>query len=388
MHTCALMIFFIFAHLCIKYVLILFKLVTAKLKMSKRKVSIEDIARKAGVSHSTVSRALRDSPLISTKVREEIKKLAQEMNYVPNAIAQSLQNKRTYTVGVVVTSIADPFFGELVEGIEQVARQAGLNVLLSASHGDFEQEIAAIENFNYRRVDGILIADSRINKEYTKQLTQLTVPTVLINIATEELGDTFHSVALDDRLGGTLAVKHLIDLGHTCIGYLGVGDGSKADKHRLEGYRNALNQAGILENPDWVVIPHQDHKTIKDIDLGKKMLPQLIKAEVTAIFCYNDMVAVGALLACRELGISVPQDLSLVGFDNIALSSYVTPPLTTVSQRMLEMGKLAMTMLLDLFQDKPVENLLLSPFLVQRDSTTTVPQTKKSALAFAQRVAL
>ncbi|MBD2449395.1 LacI family DNA-binding transcriptional regulator [Nostoc sp. FACHB-152] len=349
--------------------------------MSKRKVSIEDIARQAGVSHSTVSRALRDSPLISAKVREEIKKLAQEMNYVPNAIAQSLQTQRTYTVGVVVTSIADPFFGELVEGIEQVARQAGLNVLLSASHGDFEQEIAAIENFNYRRVDGILIADSRINKEYTKQLTQLTVPTVLINIATEELRDTFHSVALDDRLGGTLAVEHLINLGHTSIGYLSVGDGSKADKQRLEGYRIALNHTGIPENSDWVVIPHQDHETIKDIDLGKKMLPQLVKAGVTAIFCYNDMVAVGALLACRELGISVPQDLSLVGFDNIALSSYVTPPLTTVSQRMLEMGKLAMTMLLDLFQEKPVENLLLSPFLVQRDSTTTVNKRKNSALA-------
>jgi LacI family transcriptional regulator/LacI family repressor for deo operon, udp, cdd, tsx, nupC, and nupG len=373
--------FFIFAQVCIKYVLSLFTSLTTVVNMSKRKISIEDIARKAGVSHSTVSRALRDSPLISPKVREEIKKLAQEMNYVPNAIAQSLQNQRTYTVGVIVTSIADPFFGELVEGIEQVARQAGLNVLLSASHGDFQQEIAAIENFNYRRVDGILIADSRINKEYTQQLTQLTAPTVLINIATEELNETFHSVALDDRLGGSLAVKHLIHLGHTSIGYLGVGDGSKADKQRLEGYRIALNQAGIPENPDWVVIPHQDHEAIKDIDLGKKMLPQLVATGVTAIFCYNDMVAVGALLACKELGISVPQDLSLVGFDNIALSSYVTPPLTTVSQRMLEMGKLAMTMLLDLFQDKPVENLLLSPFLVNRDSTTTFSRQKNSALA-------
>ncbi|MBD2438904.1 LacI family DNA-binding transcriptional regulator [Nostoc sp. FACHB-110] len=349
--------------------------------MSKRKVSIEDIARKAGVSHSTVSRALRDSPLISSKVREEIKKLAQEMNYVPNAIAQSLQNQRTYTVGVVVTSIADPFFGELVEGIEQVARQASLNVLLSASHGDFEQELAAIENFNYRRVDGILIADSRINKEYTKQLTQLTVPTVLINIATEELDKTFHSVALDDRLGGTLAVEHLINLGHTSIGYLGVGDGSKADKQRLEGYRIALNQAGIPQNPQWVIIPNQHPEAIKDIDIGKKMLSQLVTAGVTAIFCYNDMVAVGALLACRELGISVPQDLSLVGFDNIALSSYVTPPLTTVSQRMLEMGQFAMNMLLDLFQDKPVENLLLSPFLVTRSSTTKVSRLKNFALA-------
>lgn len=385
MHRCAFLIFFILAHLCIKNVLSLFTLSTAMLKMSKRKISIEDIARKAGVSHSTVSRALRDSPLISPKVREEIKRLAQEMNYVPNAIAQSLLASRTYTVGVIVTSIADPFFGELVEGVEQVARLAGLNVLLSASHGDFQQEIAAIENFHYRRVDGILIADSRISKEYTKQLTQFTVPTVLINIATEDQSKIFHSVAIDDLYGGSLAVKHLIELGHTAIGYLGVGDGSKADQQRLEGYQMALTQAGLPQNTDWVSILNQDHKTINDIDIGKKMLPQLFETGVTGIFCYNDMVAVGALLACKELGISVPRNLSIVGFDNIALSSYVTPSLTTVSQRMLEMGKFAMTMLIELFEGKDVENLLLSPFLVKRGSTTTVSKSANSAIAYGGR---
>src|SRR4028119_50808 len=129
--------------------------------MSKRKISIEDIAHRAGVSHTTVSRALRDSPLISPKVREEIKQLAREMSYVPNSIAQSLLSSRTNTIGVVVTSIADPFFAEVVEGIEQIARAAGLSVLLSASHRDCEQEIAAIDNFYRRRVDGILVADSR-----------------------------------------------------------------------------------------------------------------------------------------------------------------------------------------------------------------------------------
>ncbi|MBD2355650.1 LacI family DNA-binding transcriptional regulator [Tolypothrix sp. FACHB-123] len=348
--------------------------------MSKRKISIEDIARQAGVSHSTVSRALRDSPLISAKVREEIKKLAQEMNYVPNAIAQSLQTQRTYTVGVVVTSIADPFFGELVEGIEQVAKQAGLNVLLSASHGDFEQEIAAIENFHYRRVDGILIADSRISKQYTQQLTPFTVPTVLINIDTEDQGEIFHSVAIDDRLGGSLAVEHLIELGHSAIGYLGVGDGSKAEQERLEGYQMALIQAGITPNTDWLAIFPRNQETINDIDIGKKMLSQLVSAGVTSIFCYNDMVAVGALLACQELGISVPQDLSLVGFDNIALASYITPPLTTVSQRMSEMGQFAMTMLLELFQGKTVKNQLLSPFLVKRASSTTEKSVDGSRL--------
>ncbi|MBW4606134.1 MAG: LacI family transcriptional regulator [Hassallia sp. WJT32-NPBG1] len=340
--------------------------------MSKRRISIEDIARRAGVSHSTVSRALRDNPLISPEVREKIKRIAQEMNYVPNAIAQSLQNQRTNTIGVVVTSIADPFFADVVEGIEQVAKSAGLSVMLSASHRDFEQEIAAIDNFHRRRVDGILVADSRISKQHTKQLRQIAVPTVLINSQTQEQSEMFHSVEIDDRLGARLAVEHLVSLGHSCIGYLGVGDRSRSNQQRLEGYRMALTEAGLPPITDWVAIGDEDYARRSDVATGQKMLSKLVTAGVTGIFCYNDMVAVGALLACHELGISVPRDLSLVGFDGIALSCYVTPPLTTVSQPMLEIGCYAMQMLLDLLEEKTVENRVLSPFLVKRGSSAAL----------------
>ncbi|WP_193195347.1 LacI family DNA-binding transcriptional regulator [Nostoc sp. MG11] len=345
--------------------------------MSKRRVSIEDIARRAGVSHSTVSRALRDNPLISPKVREEIKQLAREMSYVPNAIAQSLLSSRTNTIGVVVTSIADPFFAEVVEGIEQVARPAGLSVVLSTSHRDLEQEIAAIDNFHRRRVDGILVADSRISKQHTKQLIQIAVPTVLINSQAEDQLEMFHSVAIDDRLGAKLAVEHLVSLGHTSIGYLGVGDRSRSNQQRLEGYRIALAEAGLPQIDDWVAINDEDNIRTSDVGTGQKMLSKLFTAEVTGIFCYNDMVTVGALLACQELGISVPRDLSLVGFDGIALSRFVTPPLTTVSQPMLEIGCSAMQMLLDLVQGKSVENLVLSPFLVTRGSSTALRNDHK-----------
>ncbi|WP_341528132.1 LacI family DNA-binding transcriptional regulator [Nostoc sp. UHCC 0302] len=336
--------------------------------MSRRRTSIEDIARRAGVSHSTVSRALRDNPLISLQVREEIKRIAQEMNYVPNAIAQSLQNQRTNTIGVVVTSIADPFFAEVVEGIEQVAKPAGLSVVLSTSHRDIEQEIAAIDNFHRRRVDGILIADSRISKQHTKQLSQIAVPTVLINSQTEDASEIFYSVAIDDRLGGRIAVEHLVSLGHTSIGYLGVGDKSRSNQQRLEGYQTALTEAGLPLIDDWVAIS-DDYVRISDVTTGQKLLAKLATAGVTGIFCYNDMVAVGALLACQEQGISVPRDLSIVGFDGIALSRYITPPLTTVSQPMLEIGGSAMQMLLDLLEEKTVENRVLSPFLVKRGSS-------------------
>jgi LacI family transcriptional regulator len=339
--------------------------------MGKRKISIEDIARRAGVSHSTVSRALRDNPLISSQVREEIKQIAREMNYVPNAIAQSLQNQRTNTIGVVVTSIADPFFAEVVEGIEQIAKSAGLNVLLSTSHRDVEQEIAAIDNFHRRRVDGILVADSRISKQQREQVAQIAVPTVVINSQIEDQPEMFYSVAIDDRLGAQLAVEHLVSLGHTAIGYLGVGDRSLSNQQRLEGYQMVLRKAGIRQITNWVAIDDQDHVRTNDVTTGQKMLPQLVTAGVTGIFCYNDMVAVGALLACHELGISVPQDLSLVGFDGIALGCYVTPPLTTISQPMLELGRSAMQILLDLLAEKTVENHVLSPSLVKRGSSAS-----------------
>lgn len=333
--------------------------------MSKRRISIQDIARKAGVSHTTVSRALRDNPLISLKVREEIKQLAREMSYVPNNIAQSLQNQTTNTIGVVVTSIADPFFAEVVDGIEQVARRAGFSVLLTASHRDVEQEIAAINNFHRRRVDGILVADSRISKEQTEEIAQIAVPTVLINSKAEKRGNNiFHFVEVDDRLGGNLAVEHLIKLGHTAIGYIGASNRYRSNQQRLEGYKLALSQANLPQLSDWVVF-----STAEDVEIGQQMLPQLLKAGVTAIFCYNDMVAVGALLACQELGICVPQDLSLVGFDGIALARYVTPPLTTVRQPMLEIGCKAAQMLLNLLQEKTVENIVLTPTLVERAST-------------------
>ncbi|BAU63795.1 transcriptional regulator HrmR [Stanieria sp. NIES-3757] len=340
--------------------------------MKKRKISIADIARKAGVSHTTVSRALRDSPLISLKVREEIKQLAQEMKYTPNNIAQSLQTQRTNTIGVVVTSVADPFFAEVVEGIEQIARKANLSILLSVSHRDLEQEIAAIENLHRRRVDGILVADSRINKHHAKQLAQIGVPTVFINSQTEEPPEIFHSVTIDDYLGARLAVEHLIDLGHTRIGYLGVGDRSKSNHQRLEGYQMAMSSAGLPQQTDWVAINEQDFTRASDVKTGQQLLPQLVATGVTGIVCYNDMIAIGALLACHELDILVPHDLSLVGFDGIALSGYVTPPLTTVCQPMLKMGRCAMQMLLDLLAEKTVENLVLLPFLVKRNSSARV----------------
>jgi LacI family transcriptional regulator/LacI family repressor for deo operon, udp, cdd, tsx, nupC, and nupG len=149
--------------------------------MLRHPVSIADIARAAGVSHSTVSRALRDSPLISGEMRDRIQRLAQEMGYTPNALAQSLQTRHSHTIGLVVTSIADPFFTDVVKGVEEVARPSRFSVFLSASYNEPDQEAAVIETFHRRRVDGIIVASLPIRSNAEERLSRIKVPTVLIN---------------------------------------------------------------------------------------------------------------------------------------------------------------------------------------------------------------
>jgi LacI family transcriptional regulator/LacI family repressor for deo operon, udp, cdd, tsx, nupC, and nupG len=338
--------------------------------MSRRAVSIGDIARIAGVSHSTVSRALHDNPLISLDVRAHIQRLAREMGYTPNAIAQSLQQRRTDTVGLVVTSIADPFYADVVKGIEEEARRASLSVFLSASHNDPAQEMNVIEIFHRRRVDGIIIASSRIGNRQTERLARVRVPIVLINDDAQR--DEMQSATVDDYAGARLALEHLLGLGHRAIGYIGAGSRARSNNRRMAGYESALAEAGITPPAEWVAVaPPDDELPEQDMASGRTLLLRLLDAGVTAVFCYNDMIAVGVLTACREQGIAVPRDLSVVGFDDIELAKYMTPPLTTIHQPKVRLGRAAMRMLLDLLDDRAVEDHVLVPTLVERGSTAS-----------------
>lgn len=335
-----------------------------------RPISIRDIARAAGVSHTTVSRALRDSALISVEVRAQIQQLAREMGYTPNAVAQSLKAQQTHTIGLVVTTIADPFVGRVVRGIEAVAQEAGFSLLLSVSNNDPEQELAALETFQRRRVDGMIIAAARLSAEQAERAARITTPTVLINPQAEAPYPRFHTLAVDDTSGAQQATQHLLTLGHRAIGYLGAGNRPGSNRARLAGYRDALSAAGITPRTAWIRIAPPDHRYHSDdVADGQALLPALLDAGVTAIFCYNDMLAVGALLACRERGINAPAQLSIVGFDDIELAQYVTPALTTIHQPKLRLGQLAMELLLQLLTGAPVENHILPTELVVREST-------------------
>ncbi|MBN1878401.1 MAG: LacI family DNA-binding transcriptional regulator [Anaerolineae bacterium] len=338
--------------------------------MTKSRVSIKDIARTAGVAHSTVSRALNNNPLISPETRARIQSLAEEMGYIPNAVAQSLQTRHSDTIGLVVASLSDPFFGDVIEGVDEVASEAGLSIFVTASHNDPERELEVIEMFHRRRVDGIIVAASRLSNHYTARLKRIRVPVVLVNHQAVEEQTLFASVAVDNHRGAWLAVNHLLALGHTQIGYLGLGNRQRSDQQRLAGYQDALAGAKLPLPVQYVlIIPADVVQASGDVEAGRIYFPQLLATGVTAIFCYNDRVAVGALLACHQQGIAVPKVCSLVGFDDIDMAQYITPPLTTIRQPRRTMGQRAMRMVLDLLNEQEVENQLIAPELVCREST-------------------
>jgi DNA-binding LacI/PurR family transcriptional regulator len=327
--------------------------------------SIKDIARKAGVSHCTVSRALHHSPLINPKTAERIREIARRSGYVPNAVARSLVSRSTKTVGVVVTTITDPFIGEVVGGIESEAKEHGYSVILANSNAVPEQEIAVVDRFNERRVDGIIVTASRVGALHGKRLAGTGVPVVLIN--NQHAGDFAYSVGIDNANGSREIVGHLLNLGHTRIAYIGDRLGYESDAERYSGYRAIL--AGARIRVDRRLVVPGDGKP----EEGERAADQLLELAdpPTAIFCYNDMTALGALRAASAKGLRVPDDVSIAGFDDLFVASYTSPPLTTIRQPKQEMGRRAMSILLQLLAgEQPESRILLPGELIVRGSTS------------------
>jgi DNA-binding LacI/PurR family transcriptional regulator len=333
-------------------------------------VSIKDIARVAGVSHSTVSRALSNSPLVSQATRVRIQGLAREMGYSPDAQARSLVSGRTQTLGVVVTTISDPFIAQIVQAIESTAQDRGYTVILSSSNAEPEREIAAVEMLQSQRVEAVLVTSSRVGALYQHHLDRLGVPVVLINSHSEERGPYTYSVSVNNRRGGWLAARHLAQLGHRRIAYVrGPADHSD-DQERLAGYRQALEGAGLGYDPQLCI-----HGTGQSAG-SECALPALLGVPnpPTAVFCYNDMTAIGLMRAARQAGLCVPEDLSVVGFDDIPFASLVEPALTTVAQPMAEMGGQAVEMVMRLLaavenRAQAESNIVVEGELIVRSSS-------------------
>jgi LacI family transcriptional regulator/LacI family repressor for deo operon, udp, cdd, tsx, nupC, and nupG len=327
-------------------------------------VSIYDIAKKARVAPSTVSRALEDHPRIGAETKKRIQQLAKEMGYVPSTVAKSLAANKTWTIGMVIASISDPFMGRVVEGVEQVAIGAGFNVFVSTSQNDRQREMAVIETLQKRRVDGIIVIASHLFDQYPRFFGRSKVPIVIIN--EQEPWETMHFVTVDDVHAAQSAVEHLLALGHRRIGYVGVTNRPLSNQYRLKGYQDALKAVGIASDPALIFASD----TIEDhAKRGEARLEPFLAAGATAVFCYNDTTAMGLLAACYKRGVSVPENLSIIGFDDIDMAAYTIPPLTTIRQPRFELGQRAMHMMLALLDGQEPENQMVPGELVVRQTT-------------------
>lgn len=333
--------------------------------------SIKDIARMANVSSSTVSRALQNSPLISRRTAEKVQRIAKQSGYRVSAIARGLVTQRTKSIGVVVTTIADPFVSEVVSGIEDCCNDHGYSVFLANSNADPDRETKVVQSFSERRVEGIIVTSSRVGALYVPLLSETRIPIVLVN--NQHPGEFVNSILIENKKASAEITNHLIQLGHRRIAYLGDRFGHQSDTERFAGYRDALERAGLPFAPELVV--HGDGKcegAAPGVDalLGLPHSP-------TAIVCYNDMTAFGAVRQLHVKKIQVPEDVSVVGFDDLFIASYMRPPLTTLQQPRRLMGRLAMESLLRLISGQGTESPTKVPAtLVIRDSTAPPRETR------------
>jgi DNA-binding LacI/PurR family transcriptional regulator len=324
-------------------------------------VTMDDVAKAAGVALSTVSRALSNNPRVSVTTRTHIQKLAREMGYVPSAIARGLATKKTFTLGVVVRDIVDPFLAELVRLIDLHALELGYSLILSHSGNDERRELAAINLLRQQCVDAIIMPDSSVSDSFLSKVADGGIPVVLLNRTSYR-----YSIGIDNVNCGEMAVNHLLDLGHRRIAYVGGLRCKSESDDRESGYVRALEKRKLPV--DLSLIALGDSWS----DGGKECMRKLLNLghPPTAVFCFNDLTAFGATSAIQSAGLRVPQDISVIGFDDIELSSVLYPPLTSIAQDKEQMAKLGVGMAHALATGKPAsERTILPGRLVVRAST-------------------
>lgn len=332
-------------------------------------VTIRDVAQLAGVSPATVSKVMNNTPYVSEAARQRVQEAAKKLNFRPNSIARSLKMSRTLTMGLVTDDIEGVFTVSMMRGVEEAASAEGFSVFLCNSYGDMARERAHLEVLNAKQVDGvILLSGYRVRERSAPALDLGGIPTVYLYQYTNDIA--VPCVLPDDLGGGLLGTRHLLNLGHKCIGLINGPSHYEATHLRLRGYRQALEEAGLRFDPALVRVGKWYESSGYELARELMALPQ----PPDAIFCMSDSLAAGALDALRELGIRVPQDISLVGFDNRHFSAHQRPPLTTVALPLYEMGVLAGRLLLKAIHEgaEQAERHLVPCYLVERESCRTL----------------
>jgi LacI family transcriptional regulator len=328
------------------------------------RITMMDVAREADVSLMTVSRVVNNKDGISQATRERVQDIINRLGYRPSSIARGLVTNRTGTLGLVVPDNANPFFSEVARGVEHVAYAEGYNVFLCNTEEDRERELAVLQSLEEKQVDGLIICSSRLDDAELQSAVAQHDAVILVNRVVERPG--VGMLLNDDEQGGRLITQHLLDGGHRKIGFLSGPPSAFSGRLRVQGYRASLEATNVSYNPDWV------WHSPPMVETGKQVARDMLTAhqELTALLCYNDLVAVGALQACAELGCKVPDDLAIVGFDDIPLAVLVTPPLTTCHVPRYDLGSQAMHMLLEKIEgaSQGDEPILVQPKLVVRAS--------------------
>lgn len=329
--------------------------------------TMKDIARLAGVSTSTVSHVINKSRFVSEDIAERVNKAAQDLNYAPSALARSLKMNRTRTIGMLVTTSTNPFFGEVVKGVERSCYHKGYNLILCNTEGDNERMKASINTLLQKRVDGLLLMCSTLEGERIEVFDRYPdIPVVVMDwgpmlFASDKIQDNSLS-------GGYIATNYLIECGHKEIGCITGPLIRHQAQMRYEGYKRAVLEAGLEINPKWIV------ESDFECEGGYEALNRMLEKGPlpSSIFVSNDMMAMGVLNAAHEKGIRIPEDVSIMGYDDIHIARFMSPALTTVHQPKYRLGKVAVETLL-----KKLEKETLEPQVVQLDPTLVVRKSVK-----------
>ena len=308
-------------------------------------ITIKDVAKQAKVSHSTVSRALRGNRLISDETSERVRKIAREMGYHPSAAARSLKTNQTKALGVVVRNIDDPFFSEIIQGIEDVAQQEGYSIFISSSQNEPERERSVVQAMREHRVDGVIICSTSFSASESRLLREYGVPIVVVNNQAAE--DYRYSIYHDDEDGCRQLTRHLIEQGHRRIAYLGNARSGRTTLDRFSGFQQEMQSAGLPIPAEYILqVPGGSPEA------GQAGLDHFLSLaeRPTGLVCFNDMMAIGVLAGLHLAGIKAPEQISVTGFDNIVFSAYTNPPLTTFDQPKKYIGAEAARLVLDLLK--------------------------------------
>ncbi|MFP2516376.1 HTH-type transcriptional regulator GalR [Buttiauxella agrestis] len=326
--------------------------------------TIKDVAKLAGVSVATVSRVINDSPKASDASRLAVSSAMEELNYHPNANARALAQQTTETIGLIVGDVSDPFFGAMVKAVEQVAYRTGNFLLIGNGYHNEQKERQAIEQLIRHRCAALVVHAKKIPDEELISLMKQIPGMVVINRILP--GFEQRCVALDDRYGAWLATRHLIQQGHTKIGYLCSNHQISDAEDRLQGYYDALTEHGLPINDRLVTYGEPDESG------GEQAMTELLGRgkNFSAIACYNDSMAAGAMGVLNDNGIDVPKEISLIGFDDVLISRYVRPRLTTVRYPIITMAEQAAELALALAEKRELPEIthMFSPTLVRRHS--------------------